>query len=64
MVESGVLDLHAAAQTNIESAESDAEAARFLLQAQFAATDADIANVRRDGYAAWIGQQFARRRRL
>src|SRR5262249_53890064 len=46
--------------TNIERPENDAEAARFLLQAQFAASDADIAAVRRDGYADWIGSQFTR----
>ena len=35
------------------------EAARFLTQATFGATAADIALVQRDGYAAWIDAQFA-----
>ncbi|HSV53871.1 MAG TPA: DUF1800 domain-containing protein, partial [Burkholderiaceae bacterium] len=37
---------------------SDEQAARFLLQAQFSASDADIASVRATGYAAWLTQQF------
>ncbi len=32
---------------------------RFLLQAQFSATDEDIAAVRAKGYAAWLAEQFA-----
>ena len=35
------------------------DAARFLLQAGFAATDADIASVRTTGYAAWLNTQMA-----
>jgi uncharacterized protein (DUF1800 family) len=35
------------------------QAARFLLQAQFAATDADIASVRSLGYARWLERQVA-----
>lgn len=35
------------------------QASRFLMQAQFAATDADIASVRANGYAAWIERQVA-----
>ncbi|MDR7332182.1 DUF1800 domain-containing protein [Roseateles asaccharophilus] len=38
---------------------SDAEAARFLAQAGFAATSADIATVKASGYAAWLDAQFA-----
>lgn len=38
---------------------NDAEAARFLQQAQFAATDADIASVRSLGYATWLERQIA-----
>ena len=38
---------------------NDAEAARFLNQATFGATRADIALVRSQGYAGWISQQFA-----
>ena len=37
---------------------SNEQAARFLLQAQFSASDADIAAVRDQGYAAWLTQQF------
>ena len=37
---------------------SDAEAARFLLQAQFSASIAEIAAVRSLGYASWLDQQF------
>ena len=37
---------------------TDADAARFLLQAQFSATDAEIAAVRRQGYAAWLAAQY------
>ena len=37
---------------------SDNEAARFLLQAQFSAADADIAAVRSKGYAPWLAEQF------
>ena len=39
---------------------TDEEAARFLLQAQFSASDEDIAAVRSQGYAAWLAEQFAR----
>jgi uncharacterized protein (DUF1800 family) len=38
---------------------SDAQAARFLQHATFAASDADIAAVRSLGYAAWLDQAFA-----
>ena len=37
----------------------DAQAARFLQQAQFAATEADIASVRSLGYAPWLERQMA-----
>lgn len=36
---------------------SDAEAARFLLQAQLSASDADIASVRNLGFAPWLEGQ-------
>lgn len=39
------------------TAKTDDEAARFLLQAQFSATEADIAAVRAKGYLAWLGEQ-------
>jgi len=37
---------------------SDAEAARFLLRAQFGATDKDIAAVREHGYGGWLYAHF------
>ncbi|QHI98014.1 DUF1800 family protein [Xylophilus rhododendri] len=37
---------------------NDAEAARFLLQAQFSASDAEIAAVKDMGYAGWLAAQF------
>jgi uncharacterized protein (DUF1800 family) len=41
------------------AAPSSAQAARFLLQAQLSASDADIAAVKAQGYAAWLTTQFA-----
>ena len=38
---------------------TDADAARFLAQATFGPTTADIANVRSLGYQGWLTQQFA-----
>ena len=38
---------------------SDAEAARFLLQVQFSASDAEMAAVRSQGYAGWLSDQLA-----
>ncbi len=38
---------------------TDAEAARFLLQAQLSASTEDIAAVRSLGFAAWLSSQFA-----
>ena len=39
-------------------AKTDDEAARFLLQAQFSASDAEIADVRNKGYLPWLSEQF------
>jgi uncharacterized protein (DUF1800 family) len=39
-------------------AENDAEAARFLLQAQFSAHTGDINTLKNDGYLAWLNAQF------
>lgn len=39
---------------------SDADAARFLTQASFGATDAEIAHLRVVGYDGWLNEQFAR----
>jgi len=41
------------------AAASDADAARFLQQAQFASTPEQIAAVRSTSYAGWLQQQFA-----
>ena len=38
---------------------SDADAARFLAQATFGPTTADIAHLRAIGYEAWLDEQFA-----
>jgi uncharacterized protein (DUF1800 family) len=38
---------------------NDSDAARFLAQATFGPTDADIATLRSLGYQAWLNQQFA-----
>ena len=38
---------------------SATDAARFLAQATFGPTDADIANLRTVGYDAWLADQFA-----
>lgn len=38
---------------------NDADAARFLAQATFGPTDADIADLRAIGYTAWLNEQFA-----
>ena len=40
------------------TAQTDEEAARFVLQAQAFTTDADIRNVRSRGYAAWLTDQI------
>jgi uncharacterized protein (DUF1800 family) len=47
------------ANPNYLTATTDAEASRFLQQAQFAATEADIASVRSLGYARWLERQIA-----
>ena len=38
---------------------NDSDAARFLAQATFGPTDADIAHLRAVGYQAWLTEQFA-----
>lgn len=42
------------------TAQTDAQASRFLLQAQFSASDAEIASVRSTGYAAWLQSQVSK----
>lgn len=44
------------------SAASDADAARFLQQAQFSSTPSDIAALRASSYAQWLANQFANHR--
>ena len=41
-------------------AKTDDEAARFLLQSQFSASEAEIAAVRAKGYLPWLGEQVDR----
>ena len=48
----------AAAGKRRDAPSSDTEAARFLLQAQFNASDADIATLRSQGYATWLSAQL------
>jgi len=38
---------------------SDSQAARFLAQASFAATSAEISSVKAKGYSGWLDEQFA-----
>lgn len=48
----------APASTTALAPESDSDAARFLLQAQFSASDSEIASVRSLGYAGWLNAQM------
>jgi uncharacterized protein (DUF1800 family) len=43
-----------------QAAASDQEAARFLAQVQFSASDAEVTAVRSAGFATWLQQQIAR----
>jgi uncharacterized protein (DUF1800 family) len=43
-----------------QTAASDQEAARFLAQVQFSASDAEVTAVRGAGFVAWLQQQIAR----
>ncbi len=45
---------------NSPAATTDAQAARFLQQSQFASTPTDIANVRASNFAGYLQQQFAK----
>jgi len=47
-----------AAKPTTLTAISEAEAARFLLRAQFGTSEGEIAAVRAQGYAAWLEAQF------
>lgn len=53
----GLSGVDVAAHTHT-SATSDAEAARFLQQAQFSSTESEIAAVRRGTYASWLADQI------
>ena len=55
----GTLNDYATAVLAAVQAFSDEEAARFLLQAQFSASDAEIAAVRAMGYVAWLDEQLS-----
>jgi len=52
------ISISTAGYSNLTSP-TEAQASRFLQQAQFAATDADIASVRSLGYTRWLEQQIA-----
>ena len=43
----------------VAKAATDAEAARFLLQAQFSADATDITTLKTDGYLAWLNARYA-----
>jgi uncharacterized protein (DUF1800 family) len=43
----------------VSKASTDAEAARFLLQAQFSADTTDITTLKTDGYLAWLNARYA-----
>ena len=45
-------------QSSYGSPASDQDAVRFLLQAQFSASDAEVQAVRNQGYAAWLDAKF------
>ena len=43
----------------VSKAGTDTEAARFLLQAQFSAPDADISALKTSGFLAWLNSQYS-----
>ena len=55
----GVVDFPTSGFSN-PAAASDADAARFLQQAQFSSTTAEITELRSMSYAQWLANQFAR----
>lgn len=60
VVDVGALQSFAAAvQSALSRPSTDAEAARFLMHAQFSASEAEIAAVRQQGYAGWLDAQLA-----
>lgn len=58
--ESTLLGIKGRTRTGYPSARSDAEAARFLLQAQAYATPADIAAVRASTFSDWLSAQYGK----
>ena len=50
---------HGRAAHQFTTAQTPEHAARFLLQAQFSASDAEVAAVQSMGYRSWLEQQFA-----
>ena len=54
----GAINAGSGANPALSGPASNEEAARFLLQAQFSAPDADIAAVRSKGYGPWLTGQF------
>ena len=54
----GIAFYTASAPPPSNSVDTDEQAARFLLQAQFSASDTEIAAVRAKGYAGWLDEQF------
>ena len=54
-----VIHINTSGYTQLGSV-TDAQVSRFLLQAQFSASDAEIASVRSLGYAAWLEAQVAK----
>lgn len=51
--------LSAVSSTTVQGSITSVEASRFLSQATFGATDADIANLRSSTYSAWLDAQIA-----
>lgn len=58
-----VLDFSTAGYNHLQAG-TDAEAARFLQQAQFSSTRAEISAVRSDGFAMWLARQFQQPHRV
>ena len=57
--QTGDLFLHGSFENFNTAPRNDSEAARFLTQATFGPTRAEIARLRQIGYSAWINEQLA-----
>jgi len=55
----GSVTVPASTESSPPATISDQEAARFLLHAQFSASDSDIAAVKNQGYKQWLAGQFS-----